>query len=377
MADISDNNVEIITDNNVKITRANNVQLTTDNNVKITTDSNVEMTTDNVKITTDKNMEITTDNNMEVATDNVEITADDTEWSVMSCSACNITEMEFFEILRDRESLLNFFFCHNVLTCHTRCKCGALLNPTEDSVNHFIFRCRKKNLRSYRKCKTNFTILKGTFFENSALSLGKVAHLVMLYLCRPSPRYRYICVELNLSIQTVSKWFSHFRDIFIFWVNQQSSQIGGEGKIVEIEWCSGGHLVEGPWIFGGIEKSTGQFFVVPTEDSSSATFLHIFQEKVRPGSTVVSDIWKPSEYLDDEDVHNLTVNYSMNFEDLQIDFPCWANVRRLIPRKGRRKKYYLGYLSEALFMVHYPIHTQRFHSFWVSVGRMYPPITQA
>ncbi|ENN75964.1 hypothetical protein YQE_07498, partial [Dendroctonus ponderosae] len=245
MADISDNNVEIITDNNVKITRANNVQLTTDNNVKITTDSNVEMTTDNVKITTDKNMEITTDNNMEVATDNVEITADDTE------------------------------------------------------------------------------------------------------------------------------------DIFIFWVNQQSSQIGGEGKIVEIEWCSGGHLVEGPWIFGGIEKSTGQFFVVPTEDSSSATFLHIFQEKVRPGSTVVSDIWKPSEYLDDEDVHNLTVNYSMNFEDLQIDFPCWANVRRLIPRKGRRKKYYLGYLSEALFMVHYPIHTQRFHSFWVSVGRMYPPITQA
>ncbi|KAH1025460.1 hypothetical protein HUJ05_010185 [Dendroctonus ponderosae] len=48
MADISDNNVEIITDNNVKITRANNVQLTTDNNVKITTDSNVEMTTDNL-----------------------------------------------------------------------------------------------------------------------------------------------------------------------------------------------------------------------------------------------------------------------------------------------------------------------------------------
>uniref|UniRef100_A0AAR5PLX5 ISXO2-like transposase domain-containing protein n=1 Tax=Dendroctonus ponderosae TaxID=77166 RepID=A0AAR5PLX5_DENPD len=303
-------------------------------------------------------------------------TTAESAWSVVRCRDCNITETEFFEILLDRDCLLNFFYQHSVLTCHARCKCGSIMNPTEKSANHLVFHCERTSPspENGRQCDTSFTILKGSFFEKSAITLEKVARLVMLYLCRPVPRHRFISAETNLDSHTLINWYSSIREVFIFWAGQQSSQIGGEGEVVEIEWRKGGRLKDSPWIFGGIQRSSGQFFVAPTEDRSSATFLHIFQEKIRSGTTVVSDCWKPNDYLDEEDVYDLTVNYSMHFEKPVADVQWWSKVRKLIPKSGRRKKYCLGYLCEALFMVRYPIHTQRFHSFWTTVAQMYPPV---
>lgn len=50
--------------------------------------------------------------------------------------------------------------------------------------------------------------------------------------------------------------------------------------------------IEGQWVFGGIQKDSGNCFLVPVETRDAATLLAILKECVLPGTTVVRDCWK-------------------------------------------------------------------------------------
>lgn len=56
------------------------------------------------------------------------------------------------------------------------------------------------------------------------------------------------------------------------------AKIGGPGKTVEMDESkfgkrkyNRGHRVEGLWVFGGIERETGQCFMVPVEQRNQDT----------------------------------------------------------------------------------------------------------
>ena len=55
--------------------------------------------------------------------------------------------------------------------------------------------------------------------------------------------------------------------------------------------------------------------MIPVEDRSSATLIHITKEWIRPGSLIISDCWKAYEKLGEEVFHYLTVNHNINFVD--------------------------------------------------------------
>jgi len=42
-------------------------------------------------------------------------------------------------------------------------------------------------------------------------------------------------------------------------------------------------IIEGQWVFGGIDRETGDFFIVPVEDRSKDTLLHLSKTRTLPG----------------------------------------------------------------------------------------------
>ena len=52
-----------------------------------------------------------------------------------------------------------------------------------------------------------------------------------------------------------------------------------------------GLVVDGHWVFGGMERTTGDCFLVEVEHKDAATLLPIIQQFVRPGSIVYCDKW--------------------------------------------------------------------------------------
>ena len=77
-----------------------------------------------------------------------------------------------------------------------------------------------------------------------------------------------------------------------------------------------GRVVDGHWVFGGMERTTGECFLVEVEHRDTATLLPIIQQHIRPGSIVYSDEWSSYQSLNAATglVHN-TVNHSLHFVD--------------------------------------------------------------
>lgn len=70
-----------------------------------------------------------------------------------------------------------------------------------------------------------------------------------------------------------------------------SKPIGGPGKTVKIDESkfgkrkfNKGKRVDGQWVFGGIERESGEVFMVPVDRRDKATLLLIIEEWILKGS---------------------------------------------------------------------------------------------
>ena len=55
-----------------------------------------------------------------------------------------------------------------------------------------------------------------------------------------------------------------------------------------------GSFVDGHWVFGGMERTTGECFLVEVEHRDAATLLPIIQQFVRPGSIHRENFRRPN-----------------------------------------------------------------------------------
>ena len=69
-------------------------------------------------------------------------------------------------------------------------------------------------------------------------------------------------------------------------------------------------------VFGGMERTTGECFLVEVEHRDAATLLPIIQQHVRPGNIVYSDEWSSCHRINSSTglVHK-TVNHTLHFVD--------------------------------------------------------------
>ena len=110
------------------------------------------------------------------------------------------------------------------------------------------------------------------------------------------------------------------RDICAQHLIDNPIQLGGPGRVVEIDesvltrWkYNRGRMVREQWVFGGIDTTTRQAFLVPVEQRNADTLLPIIQQYILPGTTIVSDCWAAYNNIANLGYQHLTVNHTYNF----------------------------------------------------------------
>ena len=91
-------------------------------------------------------------------------------------------------------------------------------------------------------------------------------------------------------------WSNFCREVCIDEVITQEPRIGGVGTIVEIDESlfgknkfGRGELHDGRWVFGGVQRGTGEWFLVPVERRDAETLLALIVKHAVPGTTIYSD----------------------------------------------------------------------------------------
>ena len=131
---------------------------------------------------------------------------------------------------------------------------------------------------------------------------------------------------LHPNNNTVVQWFSYLRGATSNHLLRNPMQIGGPGRVVEIDelviahrkyHC--GHRVPAHWAFGGINPVSNLGFLVLVDDRSAATLLPLIQQFIAPGSIIHSDEWAAYRNIAQMNMvppyQHLTVDHTVNFVD--------------------------------------------------------------
>ncbi|GBM05487.1 hypothetical protein AVEN_94773-1 [Araneus ventricosus] len=130
------------------------------------------------------------------------------------------------------------------------------------------FRKRGANAHQIKR-----TVRKGSWFQDSHLSLGMILRLTCMWVNRMTKES--IMNYLDLASQTVTDWLNFWREV-----------------------C---------------EDECLAFDVV--DERSADILLEVIKRRILPGTTIMSDCWSSYSCLSDEGFKDLTVNHSATFVD--------------------------------------------------------------
>lgn len=176
------------------------------------------------------------------------------------------------------------------------------------------FRCGKHT------CRKECSIRKFTFFYGSALPCSKILFLGFLWVCGTS--WTAAQRITGHSPNTITSFYSHFRRLVSSDLEDDDQIIGGDGIEVEIDETKlgkrkyhRGHRVDGVWVLAGVERTAERkAFLVAVPDRSSETLLPIIHNHVRPGSIVLTDMWRGySGITTNLGLEHHQVNHSVEF----------------------------------------------------------------
>jgi len=162
-------------------------------------------------------------------------------------------------------------------------------------------------------------------------------------------------------------WLRYCRDLCVFYFESDTTIIGGENTIVEIDetlavkrkYNRGRMLVDG-WLFGGIERrNDGIFkcFMKMVYNRSEEHLTSIIREHVLPGTHIVTDGWAAYRNLSSMGYFHSVVIHEENFvsptdraiHTQTIESTC-SSLKRFIRARGTHKgNFYLEYICEYLF----------------------------
>lgn len=150
--------------------------------------------------------------------------------------------------------------------------------------------------------------------------------------------------ELSMSTETMTNWKNYLREVCADSLIKNPMIIGGPEMVVEIdESCFSkrkynvGKMYPQQWVFGGICRETKECFIYAVPNRNEKTLLHCIKESIRPGSIIMSDMWKAYskiEKIPGMHLKHFTVNHSENFVNpitgahTQSIESLWASAKR-------------------------------------------------
>lgn len=238
-------------------------------------------------------------------------------------------------------------------------KCEKPLVLDKKDANNFRWRCYRRV--NGKHCRYSVSIRNDTFFEGSHLTITQICIFINLWLDNVS----YDCIKKQASIvsqETIVNWSMFCREVLHNSMIVNKIRLGGPGKIVEIDESkfgrrkyNRGRIVEGQWVFGGIERESKHCFMVPVEKRNRETLIPLITEWIVPGTTIISDCWRAYNCLQELGYTHLSVNHSVEFVNEQTGAhtntieSLWFAAKRSFSNSSRRKYFYGGYLSKFMF----------------------------
>ncbi|KAK9874101.1 hypothetical protein WA026_002455 [Henosepilachna vigintioctopunctata] len=307
----------------------------------------------------------------------------------MACNGCQYTISEFLTLIRDECKLNNFLNVHNVLTDEKICpKCNksCKFNPNENTFqcSTAIVQSKGHKKRTRLACGFSVSASKSTYFENSELPISEICKFITFWVCVNFSQHD-LEEEIKWSSLTVVNWMSFCREVCFSNITKNSEKLGGNDRTVELHEVKFGkqkytnRIIQGQWVFGGIERNTNKNFLIPVLNRSKETLLEIINEWVLPGTTIMSHCWKEYDCLNDEGFLHQTVNHSKNF----VDPDARSHTRRVermfsdknddVHQYGQQKSHFANYLAEYYFRCKYSRLVDRLHNFFICMADVSPP----
>ena len=237
--------------------------------------------------------------------------------------------------------------------------CQSSMNCVEcdDRSDGFVWQCRKQIGK--KRHRVEKSIREGSWFEKSNFSIEEVIKFTYWW-CQGLDQWQ-IKQQLGLGSHTAVDWDMFCRELCEVTIFEKRERLGEPGKVVQIDESKignrkyhRGHVVEGQWVFGGIEQDSRKCFIVTVEDRTEATLVSHIQEWVEQGTTIVSDCWKGYVNLEKYGYEHKTVNHSVEFVspegyDTNKIEGHWRQMKVSLPTHGRKKEHYASYLAEFLW----------------------------
>ena len=117
--------------------------------------------------------------------------------------------------------------------------------------------------------------------------------------------------EVKVRNEAIVNWYNYYRDVCAMWCINHPIELGGEGKVVEIDeskFMHGkyhrGRYRDGQWVLGMIERGSLRCVLIPVADRSEATLLPIILRHVLPGTRIITDCWAAYRNLLNHDTVN-------------------------------------------------------------------------
>lgn len=222
---------------------------------------------------------------------------------------------ELAVLFEDEKACVKYLYIRGCFYQSISCgRCGSVAHA---QLSQMRFRCGRKGCRSEISLKAN------TFFQSTHLKCHQILRFGYLWLNRNSQTQ--IMNEMGLSSATVTLFLGHFRQLVSSTLGgEEESMIGGDGVTVEIDETKlgkrkyhRGHRVDGVWVLVGVERGGNRdVFLEEVQDRSQATLEEVIRRRVRPDSTIITDLWKGYSGLSENlGFNHLTVNHSLYFRD--------------------------------------------------------------
>ena len=256
------------------------------------------------------------------------------------------SEIKLTEFLRNHGLLFSFDGpCDH-------CADGLLVLRVDNSTrDRFTWRC------SYWKCSHKVSFRKHSFFTKSQLPLSTIIEIIYYWT------YRYpqeiVIHETRLNHHTVIDFYKFLWEVCSVILQEQSEQIGGPGKVVEIDEINfrkrvnRSNGVEGVWCFGGIERDSHppKCFFVRVPDCSASTLIPIITQWILFETTIASNCWKAYSAIQAEGYIRHTLNHKLHFVSEKSTHTSsserrWHAVKSSLPRHGVQKKLFSSYFAE-------------------------------
>lgn len=259
-----------------------------------------------------------------------------------------------FDSISTEEKAFNFAVEHQLIKLTGRdCECGERLKVATDIRQAFGIRFRCSRTRSL--CGKSYSILHGTWYANSNLSLRDQTLMIYLYALEATSAQLGGIIGLG-SKTTIADWANYARDISALYLSESNStKIGGPETIVEIDETQiyknknhqgrlTGEQTRGQWLFGGICRQTKETFFELVPDRSEATLMAALQAHVVAGTRIISDGWAAYRNITSYGYQHDWVNHSENFVSPENDEihtqtieRAWRGVKENIPQGTRYK----------------------------------------